>query len=80
MIDGARDSRNASLVIFPETLRSDLHSVRATVEAFSKAGKLVGVEEASANGLLLSKGSTWNAQLRVTSSGSQQTYRLDRWD
>ena len=80
VIDGARDSRNPSLVIFPETLRSDLHSVRATVEAFSKAGKLVGAEEASANGLLLSKGLTWNAQIRVTCSGSQQSYRLDRWD
>jgi hypothetical protein len=80
VIDGARDSQNASLAIFPETLRSDLRAVRATVEAFSKAGKLVGAEEASANGLLLSKGLTWNAQLRVTSSGSQQRYRLDRWD
>ena len=80
VIDGARDSQNASLAIFPETLRSELHPVRATVEAFSKATKLVGAVEASANGLLLSKGLTWNAQLRVSWSGSQQTYRLDRWD
>ncbi len=80
VIEGARDSQNASLAIFPETLRSDLHAVRATVEAFSKSGKVVGAEEASANGLLLSKGLTWNAQLRVTQSGLQQTYRLDRWD
>ena len=80
MIDGARDSQNTSLAIFPETLRSELHAVRATVEAFSKSSKLIGAEEASANGLLLSKGLTWNAQLRVTCSGSQQTYRLDRWD
>ena len=40
VIDRARDSQNASLAIFPETLRSDLHAIRATVEAFSKAGKL----------------------------------------
>jgi len=53
---------------------------RSPVEAFSKAGKLAGAEEASANGLMLNKGLAWNALLRVTASGSQQTYRLDRSD
>lgn len=80
VLDGARDSRQSGLAIFPETLKSELHAVRTTIEAFSRAGTMEGAEEASACGLVLSKGGSWGSLFRVTSAGSVQEYRLDRWD
>lgn len=87
IIDGAKDLRSdgSGLAIFPETLRSELHGIRSTIEAFSRAGKLAGAEEASACGLALQKrtgGSQadWDARVRVFKGGMSQNYRLDRWD
>lgn len=80
ILDGARDSRNESLSLFPETLKTELHGIRATIEAHSHARKLEGQEESSACGLGLSKGQSWSVVLRVTSSMGKVDYRLDRWD
>lgn len=84
VLDGARDQRGATAgaAIFPETLKAELHGVRATIEAYSRNATLEGLEQASACGVLLAKGNgTWNAVFRVTSKGgAQQDYRLDRWD
>jgi len=81
MLDGAKETRtDAGLVIFPECLRAELREIRSTIEAFSRAGKLEGIEEASACGLVLSKGSNWNARFRVRTKLATIEYRLDRWD
>jgi hypothetical protein len=86
ILDGAKQSRNRtpSLALFPETLKSELHSVRATIEAFSKAGALVGRDESSACGIRIHKstGSSkpWFIRLRVKANGATQEYNLDRWD
>lgn len=80
ILDGARDYREPSLCLFPENMKSELREIRATIEEFSKRGKLGGFDEASACGILLQDGSNWNATFRVTSGGIQAKYKLDRWD
>lgn len=76
IIDGARDTRGCdSMALFPETLKSELHSIRSTIEAFSRAGRLEGAEEASACGM-----TGWGITLRVTGPNGRAVYKLDRWD
>jgi hypothetical protein len=80
LLDGSRDVQNTSLAIFPEILKAEFHAIRSTIEAFSRAGKLAGQEESSASGILLQKGTPWDAFFRVTTGATSQDYRLDRWD
>ena len=80
VISGAHDQHVSGLSLFPETLRSELHPVRATIEAFSRAGKLDGDVTKQAAGYDLRKGQTWNVRVRVTRPGMVSTYTLDRWD
>jgi hypothetical protein len=82
VLEGAKDTRykGAGLGLFPEMLKSELYEVRATIEAYSKAGTLSGYEETNACGLLLQKSSVWNAQFRVRTGDNSAIYRLDRWE
>ena len=81
ILDGAKDSRGGvSLALFPEILKSELHQVRSTVEAYSQAGRLEGREEASANGVMVADGGAGNHQFRVTTSTGVVEYTIDRWD
>lgn len=81
ILDGAKDTNNGSLVLFPETLKSDFHSIRATIEAFSQRGRLEGYEDASACGIRLQKNLQWNDFIfRVTTDTTIAEYNLDRWD
>lgn len=80
ILDGAQESKtDGGLALFPEMLKNELHGVRSTIEAFSKAGKLEGLEEASACGI--SCCSQWGIRLRVTDkNGCATNYVLDRFD
>ncbi len=82
IIQGARDFRNESLALLPETLKSELHSVRATIEEFSRVGRLEGENEASACGIALFSGGgrDWDALFRVRTKTGTVQYKLDRWD
>ena len=75
-----RDRRSTGLALFPEVLKSELHEVRSTIEAYSKSEKLGGADEASACGVRLQKGLNWNAWFRVTTDIGTTIYKLDRWD
>lgn len=75
VLDGAKDTRNDSLCLFPETLKAEFHGIRAVVEAHSRKGKLQG--EGTANGIVFQKGATDRLTIRVDGSA---TYVLDRWD
>lgn len=76
IIDQCLDVRGgSSLCLFPEILRSELHPVRATIEAYSNRGKMEGKEDASACGLRVI-----GARLRVTSKAGVAIYEIDRWD
>lgn len=80
VIDGAADSNNPSLGLFPEILRSELHPIRATIEAYSRAGTLEGRENASACGIRIGDGQGQSNRVRVTSSTGIAEYTIDRWD
>lgn len=75
ILPSARDSCSAGLALFPETLSSDLHSIRSTIETFSRRGELQGRETGNANGLNII-----GAQIRVTSDLGIAEYKIDRWD
>lgn len=79
LLAGAADTANASLALFPETLKADLHEVRSTIEAFSRQGRLEKVDR-PACGLLLRKGQSWACRVRVTMMTTTREYVLDRWD
>ena len=80
VLKGAKDQKHNGIALFPEILKSELHKVRPTIEAFSKDAQLSGYDEASACGLLLQNGHAWNARFRVTSDVGTTIYTLDRWD
>lgn len=70
--------------LFLEVLKSELHEIRSTIEAYSRNSVLGGYEDASACGIRLKKDnsslSRWNAKFKVTTETGQTIYRLDRWD
>lgn len=82
ILDGAKD--NGGLQgnsLFPETLKSELRSVRATIESYSRGATLGNSENASVCGLMLQSSGTWGTNIfRVTSKGIQSKFKLDRWD
>ena len=82
LLKNARDRRyqSAGSAIFPENLKSEFHSIRKTIEAFSKSNRLQGFDESSACGLFMTSGGTLNHKLRVTTILGEQEYWIDRWD
>lgn len=66
--------------LFPVHLISELHEVRATIEAYSKKQMIGGYDEASACGLALFDGGVWRCHLRVHDEFGTNEYILDRWD
>jgi len=81
ILDGALDTRrDAGNCLFPETIRQELHGVRAVIEAYSKSATLGEPNGPAACGLDLRKGAALNCTLRVTGPLGQTTYRIDRWD
>lgn len=83
ILEGATDARKLSgpgLALFPETLKSAYHEIRKTIEAYSKSAYLQGADEASACGISLTPGESWDFVFRVLVDGAKTEYRLDRWD
>lgn len=58
VLEGAVDQRTPSLCLFPEIIRSELHGVRAVIEAYSKDKLAEGRMKATVCGVMLQKGST----------------------
>lgn len=78
---GAKDtSYTSGAGFFPEFLRSELHEIRKTLEAYAKDAVVAGKDEAKVCGLILAKGGTLGHTFRVTSGGIRTRYTLDRWD
>lgn len=75
IIEGAEDRQSPSMCIFPETLKSELHSIRSTIEAYSKAGRLQSCKGDSACGLY---GPEFIFEVRTRSIVN--LYKIDRWD
>lgn len=82
VLQGAEDEAADELGIFPQDLRSELHQVRATIEAYSKEGTIQDIEGQKAQGLMLSYGRPVHhlCQLMVTNALGRTYYNIDRWD
>jgi hypothetical protein len=82
VLKGCRDRNNGSIALFPETLRSEFHSISSTIEAFSRSKQLVEVEGQLASGIKLTAGSGGgiNSTVRVTTPIGVALYHIDRWD
>lgn len=78
-LDGARDELQASLCLFPEILKSDLHQVRSVIEAHSNSGQLEKVDT-PACGLRLQTGQNFGFRFVVTSAMGTAEYLIDRFD
>jgi hypothetical protein len=55
VLDGARDMRNQELCLFPEFMKGEFHSVRKTVEACSKNGRIERPEGDHVGGIAVEK-------------------------
>jgi hypothetical protein len=80
VLRGAKETRAPGVCLFPECLKSEFHGIRSVIEAYSQAGTIEGLQEPHAAGVLLDKGRSWSATVRVYSAGNTATYLLDRWD
>lgn len=80
ILDGCADTRTGQgNALFPECLMAELHSIRSTIEAFSRRAEMLGRESASACGLHVGTKAI-GYRLRVTVGGVKTDYQLDRWD
>lgn len=79
ILEGARDTDIRELALFPECLRAELHSVRRTIEQFSKTRKIEEAEQASACGLIVTNQNEPHS-IRVHGAGGTVCYHIDRWD
>lgn len=77
VIEGAADTHNGSLALFPEILKSELHGVRAVIEAHSRSRKLTDGPQTA--GLMFSDQANWKLHLRVQGTTTAD-YMIDRWD
>lgn len=83
IIKDCKDSnyKTCGNALFPENLRSELHSVRKTIEAYSKKAILGGYEEASVCGVFFMKQNRdWNTKFMVRVRGIDSVYHIDRWE
>ena len=83
LLEGARETRHdAGMALFPETMKSELHGVRAVIEAHSRTANLEGAEEATACGILVPRdpSARLKYRFRVTSQGHDTEHIIDRWD
>lgn len=88
-LEGARDTNNEELGLFPEILRSELREIRSVIEAHSKSGQGLKLEESdnlaikygNAHGIAIQKDNVFPINLRVkTQQGKSASYKIDRWD
>lgn len=88
VLKGAKTIGKPHLCLFSSDLRSELHGVRSTIEAYSKSNKMEGVEDATACGLMMQQSAATagkqhglGANIEVTLIGGHRiTYNIDRWD
>lgn len=85
VLPNCRDSqyKRAGNALFPQCLRSELHGVRATIEAYSQTAVLSGADEPNlACGIKFNKDNNLRGILfRVQKNdGTVMSYALDRWE
>lgn len=78
-LKGARDQSQASLCLFPEILKSELHQVRSVIEAHSNSRQLEVVDN-PACGIRIQKGQEFGFTIVVTTAAGTAEYLIDRFD
>lgn len=85
IIQGCKDRNyeGSGMSIFPEDLKSEFHSVRSTIEQYSRQHDLEGYDEASACGLRfdsrMQDPNSWNISLVTESEGEKYRYIIKYW-
>ena len=79
-LEGARDTGHSGLALFPEIIRSDLKSVRSTIEEFSKKGTIKKPVSQHAAGLLIGDREFRSVRLRVTVGSIIGEFLIDRFE
>lgn len=74
------DTRGGSLALFPEILRSELHEIRATIEAHSREKKPDSIDGDRAGGIKIEDQGPINVLLKVTTPLFCREIFIDRWD
>ena len=72
--------RNSGCGLFPEILKSELHEIRSTIEAYSRQNSCSGYEQSSACGIRIQANSKSRARFRVTTDYGVTEYVIDRFD
>ncbi|MCZ8523027.1 MULTISPECIES: YfaP family protein [Paenibacillus] len=81
LLDGCKDTTEGKGRGFlVETLKSELHEVRKTLEQYTAMTPILAAEHATACGMGYSKDSEWNLTVRVTSGTSTRLIYIDRFD
>lgn len=78
LIEDCAPRSPSGLALFPETMKSELHEIRKTIESYSNGMTMQGREQASACGLKFSGSDS--VKLQVTSDGVTSEYVIDRMD
>lgn len=79
-LKGAMETRNEGSAIFPETLKSELHSIRSTIEAFSKKHPIGGMGTPTVTGPAAQPNIQCPLRLRVTNGLGITEVTIDRWE
>lgn len=83
ILDGCRDTRNGGLALFPDTLRPELREIRATIEEFSRQGRIsggVGTAQLASGYMLQEADEACNIKVKVTVGSVVKIYTIDRWE
>lgn len=81
LLDGCKDkSQGKGRGFFNETLKSELHEVRKTLEAYTASTPIEEGDNATACGIGYSNNNEWNLILKVTTDNSTRLIKIDRWD
>lgn len=81
VIEGARDTWQPGLALFPEVLMADLKPYRGVIEAHSNSAKMVTIAAPNAAGLLFNSSTPATPlRLRVRIDSLWQSFAIDRWD
>ena len=89
ILEGCKDLQKRSIPkgggFFPSMLRSEYHSIRSVMEAFSLSAPIAGFEESNANGICYQKNEnceqTMSIRVKTSTSGElMDRYTINRWE
>lgn len=84
ILEGCRETRKdiqPGNCLFPETMKSMYHGIRAVIEAYAKITLIENPTEGTAGGVMgLDTNQNWGYTIRVKTNLGMVAYTLDRWD